>query len=162
MPLQFSLAIHNALAEVKCQMQDGEFLFAFLDDVYIIANPARTRTIYNLVQDRLHTMAGIQLHQGKTRVSNREGMCPAELEDLGEEVWSPRDVKILGTPIGSQEFVQSLGVERLQEEQRLWEVVSWVPHRRSCCSVQGPAATTLCAPSHPASLSSTQKATIEA
>ena len=127
MPLLFSLAIHNALAEVKGQMQDGEFLFAFLDDVCIIASPARTRTIYNLVQDRLHTMAGIQLHQGKTRVWNREGTCPADLEDLGEEVWSPRGVKILGTPIGSQEFVRSLGVERLQEEQRLWEAVSWVP-----------------------------------
>ena len=102
MPLLFSLAIHNALAEVRGQMQDGEFLFAFLDDVYVIASPARTRTIYNLVQDRLHTMAGTQLHQGKTRVWNREGTCPAELEDLGEEVWSPRGVKILGTPIGSQ------------------------------------------------------------
>ena len=42
-------------------------------------------------------------------------------------IWSPRGVKILGTPIGSQEFVRSLGVEWLQEEQRLWEAISWVP-----------------------------------
>ena len=34
-------------------------------------------------------------------------------------------------------------------------------HGRSSCSVQGPAATTLWAPSHPASPSSTRKATID-
>ena len=164
-PLLFSLAIHNALAEVKGQMQDGEFVFAFLDDVYIISSPARTRTINILVQDRLHTMAGIQLHQGKTRVWIGEGTCLANCEGFGEEVWSPTGVKILGIPIGSQEFVRSLGVERLQEEQRLWEAISWVPDLQcawQCCSVHVPVVTTLCAPSHPASPSSTRKATIEA
>ena len=68
MPLLFSLAILNARVEVKSQLQDGEFLFAFLDDVYVISTPARTRTIYNQVVG----MVGIQLHEEKTRVWNRE------------------------------------------------------------------------------------------
>ena len=46
MPLLFSLANHNALAEFKEQLLDGEFLFAFLDDVYAMAKPNRIRTIY--------------------------------------------------------------------------------------------------------------------
>ena len=119
----------------------------------------------NLVQDRLHTMAGIQLHQGKTRVWNREGTCPADFEDFGEEVWSPRGVKILGTPIGSHEFVQSLGVERLLEEQRLWEAVSWVRDLQCALQILLQCAGPRChhhVRTHPASPSSTRKATIEA
>ena len=49
MPLLFSLAIHNALDEAKQEMLDGEELFAFLDDVYIVSSPERTRLLYNLV-----------------------------------------------------------------------------------------------------------------
>ena len=43
MPLLFSLAIHNAFNEAKQEMLDGEELFAFLDDVYIVSSPERTR-----------------------------------------------------------------------------------------------------------------------
>ena len=43
--LLFSLAIHNALEEVRGQMQEEELLFAFLDDIYIVSSPARTRAI---------------------------------------------------------------------------------------------------------------------
>ena len=35
MPLLFSLAIQNALSEVKANMRPGDLLFAFLDDVYV-------------------------------------------------------------------------------------------------------------------------------
>ena len=49
MPLLFSLAVHNALAEVQAELQPGEFLFAFLDDVYVLSLPERTRKIYDLM-----------------------------------------------------------------------------------------------------------------
>ena len=39
MPLLFSVAIHNALNEAKQEMLDGEELFAFLDDVYVVSIP---------------------------------------------------------------------------------------------------------------------------
>ena len=41
MPLLFCLAVHDALAEVKEQLQDGEVIFAFLDDVYALCAPER-------------------------------------------------------------------------------------------------------------------------
>ena len=83
MPLLFSLAIHNALAEVRLHLQEGELLFAFLDDVYVVSKPDRTRVLYDLLADRLHAMAGIQLHEGKTRTWNVGGECPPGVAELG-------------------------------------------------------------------------------
>ena len=49
MPMLFSLAIHNALTEVKNSLQEDEHLFAFLDDVYVVCLPQRVREIYELL-----------------------------------------------------------------------------------------------------------------
>ena len=131
MPLLFSLAIHNALAEVKEQLLDGEFLFAFLDDVYVLAKPDRIRTIYDLLSVKLSTMAGIQLHTGKTRTWNKAGVCPARMAELELSVWSHEGIKILGTPVGSAEFVQRLCEERIAQEEHLWQAIPWVPDLQS-------------------------------
>ena len=127
MPLLFSLAIHNALAEVKAQLNEGEYLFAFLDDIYVLAKPGRVRDIYNLLDERLFTRAGIQLHTGKTRTWNRAGVPPPRMEELGPDVWSGSGIKILGTPVGDDEFVRRLSEERISKEQHLWRAIAWVP-----------------------------------
>ena len=57
-PLFFSLATHNALAEAKVQLVEGEYLFAYLDDNFVSAKPDRIRTIYELFGERLFSMAG--------------------------------------------------------------------------------------------------------
>ena len=44
---------------------------------------------------------------------NAAGVRPVNLEDLGPDVWNPRGIKILGTPVGSQEFIQEVCDERL-------------------------------------------------
>ena len=116
MPLLFSLAIHNALNEAKQEMLDGEELFAFLGDVYIVSSPERTRHLYNLVAEKLWSVAGIQLHTGKTRCWNQNGRCPPDMVDLGPEVRSPQGVKVLGTPIRSFEFIKEVSDSRLEEE----------------------------------------------
>ena len=41
MPLLFSLGIQNALEEVRRSLEDGECLFAFLDDIYVLSSPER-------------------------------------------------------------------------------------------------------------------------
>ena len=121
MPLLFSLAI-----EVKREMRAWEELFAFLDDVYILSSPARTRFLYNLVGEKLLSMSGIQLHTGKTRCCDRIGQPPPDMEALGREVWSPGGIKVLGT-LGSAEFEQEASNQRLQEERMLWEAIPWIP-----------------------------------
>ena len=72
MALLFSVAVHNALAEVKEQLLDGEFLFAFLDDVHVMAKPDRIRTIYDLFTVKLSSMAGICTQGRPARGTKRE------------------------------------------------------------------------------------------
>ena len=66
MPLLFSLGIHDALAAVSEKLLPGEHLFAFLDDVYAVSSPERTRAIYDMLAQELRDHAGIRLHEGKT------------------------------------------------------------------------------------------------
>ena len=69
MPLLFCLAIHNSLVAAKAEMQAGEQLFAFLVDVNTLTTPGRTRSVYNLLCEKL-AFAGLRLHTGKTRCWN--------------------------------------------------------------------------------------------
>ena len=112
---------------MKAQMVEGECLFAFLDDVYVVAQPARIRVLYNLLGAKLMEGAGIQLHESKTRTWNRGGLCPDEMQQLVPAVWSPCGIKILGAPVGSNEFVAKLAQERLDEQEKLWNAIPWVP-----------------------------------
>ena len=43
MPFLFSFVAHNALQEVQVELLPGEWLFAFLDDVYALSTPERSR-----------------------------------------------------------------------------------------------------------------------
>ena len=58
---------------------------------------------------------------------NRGKVKPPALEDLGQDVWSPRGIKILGTPIGDADFVREHITKRLQCERELWETIPNVP-----------------------------------
>ena len=58
---------------------------------------------------------------------NRGGTCPPDVTDLGDEVWNSAGIKILGTPIGTSEFVRSITQQRLEDEGRLWKAIAWVP-----------------------------------
>ena len=69
MPLLLSLKIHDALEEVQAELEDGELLFAFLDDVQFVCATA-------FAPLRLSTVAGIRLHDGKIRVWIKARECP--------------------------------------------------------------------------------------
>ena len=150
-PLIFSLGIHDALSEVQSTMPSPRILGRR------VSEPNWTRSGYNTLGDEVSTRAGIHLHAGKTRVWNQEGVCPPGVEELGPEVWSPRGLKILGTPLGSDAFVQEMCEERLQSEQELWDAIPSVPYLqcacgRFCSSVLDLAVTTssgLCFPTNP-------------
>ena len=45
MPALFSLGQHPALEAVAAQLQPGEALYAFLDDVYAVVEPNRVRPV---------------------------------------------------------------------------------------------------------------------
>ena len=48
-PQKFRKAIHNAQTEVKVLPFEGEFLFAFLDDIKVLAKPGSIREVYGLL-----------------------------------------------------------------------------------------------------------------
>ena len=79
MSLLFSIAIHAGLEEVASHLEDGEQLCAFLDERALLATPCRP------VRESLDRVAGIRLHEGKTKVWNRSGTAPEDIEELGEE-----------------------------------------------------------------------------
>ena len=94
--------------------------------MYALCKPERVRAVYDSLAYHLSEVAGIRLHEGKTRVWNRAGEVPPHVAELGPRVWSPEGVKVLGTPMGSPAFVKSLLGERLEEERLLWERVPYV------------------------------------
>ena len=108
-------------------MTPGEHLLAFLVDTYILPLPQRARPFYNVMGTTLETGAGIHLHAGKTRIWNRAGIRSPDIDDFCEEVWSPDGVKVLGSPIGTEAFIESFADRRLEEERRLWNAIPSVP-----------------------------------
>ena len=70
MPLLFALGQHPALEAVQRHLAGGEFIFADLDDIYFVTVPERTGIVYSLLQNALRNMAGIRIHQRKTKVWN--------------------------------------------------------------------------------------------
>ena len=66
MPLLFNLGQHRAMVAVQTSLLEGERLFAFLDDIYVVCAPSRVGEVYLLLQRHLLEQTGIQVHQGKT------------------------------------------------------------------------------------------------
>ena len=67
----------------------------FLDDIYILCSPRRTRFLHDFIREKMLNVAGIQPHTGKTRCWNSAGVCLLEL-GIWVQVWSSRGVKVWG------------------------------------------------------------------
>ena len=92
MPALYSLAQHAALSEAAAGLREGEAIFAFLDDTYVVSAPERTGELHGALEDALWRRARIRLHQGKTRVWNAAGEEPSDLARLqpvgADPVWT--------------------------------------------------------------------------
>ena len=103
MPLLFSLGQHAALRAVQSQLQLGELVFAYLDDIYVVTTPDMDLAVYTLLQTELWRHARIRVYDGKTRVWNKSGVRPRLIERrerpilssqlCGEGRHCPRNVK---------------------------------------------------------------------
>ena len=134
MPLLYSLGQHRALQAVAEQLQEGEHLFAYLDDTIFVSSPLRVGPVYAALQQSLNVHVGIQINAGKTQIWNKAGVRPevcnvlervARISNPRAIVWrgsqlpsEMQGIKILGTLLGHPDFV----VRHLQgvlEEQRV-------------------------------------------
>ena len=94
------------MSAVASRLQEGERLFAFLDDLYVLCDPTRVLDVHAILQQELSRHAGIQIHHGKTKVWNQGGVVPVGVEclevearriDLDAIVWRGNS-DIHGTP----------------------------------------------------------------
>ena len=112
----------SSSSNVYSNLEPGETLFAFLDDVYVVLPPHRVRPVYDLLQHHLFNQARIQLNAGKTRVWNQAGQPPPNIQALGPDVWvgsgdtssHEQGLMVLGTPVGTASY-------KLQQLQRTRE-----------------------------------------
>ena len=123
MPALFSLGQRTALQTVHSNLEPGETLFAFLDDVYVVLLPHRVRPVYDLLQHHLFNQAHIQLNAGKTRVWNQAGQPPPNIQALGPDVWAcssdtlsqEQGLMVLGAPVGTASYKQQQ-LQRTREQ----------------------------------------------
>ena len=133
MPALFSLGQKGALEAVQTNLEEGEGLYAFLDDVYAVSSPHRVRAIYDLLAQHLEARTSIRLNSGKTRIWNTAGHQPANITSLGSEVWvgnmqlppQQRGITVLGAPVGTREYKQH-HLQQLQTEHNT--LLQQLPH----------------------------------
>jgi len=137
MPQLFALGLSPALREAEQKLQEDESLFAFLDDLYLLASKPRVVEAFRTVADTVQRVSGIYTNLGKLQMYSRAGGTPppglAELEldagDINElsehTIWKGdatapnRGIVVLGSPIGSFEFCKEFAEKRMVEENRL-------------------------------------------
>ena len=126
MPLLFSLAIHNASAEVTAQLFQGEYLFAYLDDIFVLAKPNRAFARFTICWARgCSQVLGSNSIQGRPE-HGTAGAPPPSMGELGPDVWICSGIQNLGT-VGDAEFVRRLSEERIGKLEQLWGAIAWVP-----------------------------------
>ena len=105
-PLLFAVGQHRA--------DTRERLFAIHDDIYMVTMPERVGAVYSVVEEQLRVHARVGIHGGKTRVWNRVGERPqicdvleriARMENLRAVVSQRQGIKVLGNPLGHDDFV---------------------------------------------------------
>ena len=145
MPSLFALGQHQALVEARARLHPSNTLYAFLDDIYVTGPPEHTAGQFAIVREALARHANIQVHLGKTHAWNSAGEePPGLLEELSPEdpehpCWTgnwaipaaQQGVVVLGSPIGSREFIATKLAQRLEEQDRLLSRIPLVPNLQS-------------------------------
>ena len=123
-PMLYALGQHQALRSVQSRLRPHERLLAFHDDVSAVAQPERIVAVPRILGEELWQHSRIRIEASKTQIWNRGGHVPSGCETLlnearainpHAEVWfggfdrppEERGIRVLGTPLGSAEYVRS-------------------------------------------------------
>ena len=153
MPALFALGQHPALATAEVKLQqlavgtdawlEGAYfsplLFAFLDDLYVVAAREIARQAFDVVTEEVANQAGIRTNLGKLQLYSKEGgACPPGFDDFQAlraenttPIWTcdaphnyQRGIVVLGSPLGTEEFIKAHAEKRMGIEQQL---LDWIP-----------------------------------
>ena len=132
MPALYALGQHRALVAVQATLFPSEKLFAFLDDIWVVANPHRIAAIYAELERALWAHVVIRINLGKTQLFNRGGFLPPGCQHIlqaGDHMLPDHQqgIVVLGTPLGHEEFVKSQLRCKLQEHSLLLQRIEAVP-----------------------------------
>ena len=122
MPFLYALAQHDALDAGASQLQPGEMVLSFLDDLYVVTTRSRAHEAFRTVAASVEHHAGVKSHLGKLRFWCRGGgEAPEEIAQLGAEIWTAdkppalNGIKVLGTPLGTKEFTEAHAQDRIEK-----------------------------------------------
>ena len=116
MPALFALAMHQALVALQPELRPEERSLAFLDDLYLTAQPDRIQPLFQAASWCLYERARISLNHAKTRVWNAAAVEPPGLADISAaDVWrgnaqlpeAEQGITVLGAPLGGNAFVRA-------------------------------------------------------
>ena len=115
MPALFALATHQALVALQPKLRLEERSLAFLDDLFLTAQPDRIQPLFQAASRCLYERARISLNHAKTRVWNAAAVEPPGLADISAaDVWrgnaqlpeAEQGITVLGAPLGGIAFVR--------------------------------------------------------
>ena len=115
MPALFALATHQALVALQPELRLEERSLAFLDDLFLTAQPDRIQPLFQAASRCLYERARISLNHAKTRVWNAAAVEPPGLADISAaDVWrghaqlpkAEQGITVLGAPLGGIAFVR--------------------------------------------------------
>ena len=134
----YALGQHDSLVAASAALRAGEYLAAFLDDLYVVTVPERAAPLLHVVTGEVERGAGVEANLGKTRVYNAAGGdAPPGIAALGPDVWcgdlppARRGFVALGVPIGHPEFVGAHAAGRLEAEADLLHKLQRLPDLQS-------------------------------
>ena len=137
MPALFSLGLDFTLRAFQRDLLPGERAAAFLDDIYVTAPPHRIRQLFDRLAHHLQHQTGIQLHHGKTQVWNASGTVPPGITALSQseavcvgghdQPRAQRGLRVLGLPVGTDEYIQADLTRLHAKQQPLLEAIPTIP-----------------------------------
>ena len=126
MPALFSLALQPALERIRALLPQACHVLAYLDDIYAVCNKGDVVECLRIVGTVLRETCHIDVNIGKLAASSKEvSPPPAGLDAFGQNIWKtdlPLDrcgIKVLGTPLGTPEFIDSLCQDVADEKMQL-------------------------------------------
>ena len=89
MPMLHSLVKHGALQSIQDSLQDDEYLFACLDDLYVVCSPECVVSIYKLVEQALEESFRVR-GSCSSSVPTHNPRIPSEASHLSKRLSSLR------------------------------------------------------------------------